>query len=102
MPNLCTIKGDKIVLYRKSKRMDETHQAASNEPGYSNNTTNLLVNKKENLVVRILATKFHTKHVEEPEADKKVRLNPIMKDLIINGHTNECHKQAIKMKRRKR
>ena len=72
------------MISRKIERMDKTDQAASSEPGYSNNMTNLSVKKKEKLVARILATKFHTKPTEEPGSDKEVRLNPIMKDLIIN------------------
>jgi hypothetical protein len=48
------------MLSGKPEKMDETNQAASSEPGYSNNMTNLSVKKKEKLVARILATKFHT------------------------------------------
>jgi hypothetical protein len=54
------------------------------------------------MVTRILATKFHTKPAEEPGADKEVRLNPIMKDLIINGYVDEPYPRAVKRKRRKR
>jgi hypothetical protein len=90
------------VLSRKLERMDKTDQAASGEPGYSNNMTNLSVKKRENLATRILATKFHMKPAEEPGADKEVRLNPIMKDLIINGYIDEHHTPAVKRKRSKR
>jgi hypothetical protein len=76
-------------------------QGASSELGYSNNMTNLSMKKKENLVARILAMKFHTKPAEEPGVDKEVRLNPIMKDLIINGYADEPHMQDVKRKRSK-
>ena len=45
-----------------------------------------------------MATKFHTKPVEEIGAYKEVRLNPIMKDLIINGYAYEHHTQDVKRK----
>jgi hypothetical protein len=60
--------------------------------------TKLQMKKKERLVVRILATKFHTKFADEPGSGEEIRLNPIMKDLIINGN----HMQYGKSKRRKR
>jgi hypothetical protein len=58
--------------------------------------------KKERSVTQILATKFHTAPTIEPEADKEVRLNPIMKDLIINEYVDGRHKRAVKRKRSKR
>jgi hypothetical protein len=79
------------MLSRKPKRMDKTDQGVSSEPGYSNNMTNLLVKNKEMMAARILAKKFHTKPVEEPRVDKEVKLNPIMKYLIINRYTDEPH-----------
>jgi hypothetical protein len=88
------------MLSGKPEKMDETNQAASSELGYSNNMTNLSVKRKK-ILSQILATKFHTKPAEEPEADKEVRLNPIMKDLIINGYTDEHHMRAVKRKRSK-
>ena len=48
----------------------------------------------------MLATKFHT----EPKTKTKsgVKLNPVMRDLVINEHVdNTCH-PAAKKKRRKR
>jgi len=39
---------------------------------------------------------------EELEADKEVKLNPIMKDLIINGYENEHHMQDVKRKKSKK
>jgi hypothetical protein len=71
--------------------MDKTNQVAFSDPGFSTNMTNSSLKKKENLVAWTLATKFHTKSAEELEADKEVTLNPIMKDLIINGYVEEHH-----------
>jgi hypothetical protein len=82
--------------------MDKTDQMVPNEPGFSTNITNLSLKKKEKLVAQILATQFHTKSFEDPKTDKEVRLNPIMKDLIINGYTDEHHRQAVKRKWSKR
>jgi hypothetical protein len=75
----------------KSGKMDKVDPMASNEPEFSTNMTDSSLKKKEKLVAWVLATKFHTKPAEEPEADKEVRLNPIMKDLIINGYVDENH-----------
>jgi hypothetical protein len=57
--------------------------------------------KKEKLVVRILATNFHTKSADEPGSGEEIRLNPIMKDLIINGYADIYHMQSGKGKRSK-
>jgi hypothetical protein len=89
------------VLSGKPERMEKTDPTNSSKPRYSNNMTNLLVKKKEKLVARILATKFHTKPVEEPRTYKEVRLNPIIKDLIINKYEYENHMQDVKRKRSK-
>jgi hypothetical protein len=70
--------------------------------GYSNNLTKLSIKKKEKLVARILATKFHTEPADESGSGEGIRLNPIMKDLIINGYTDIHHLQAGKGKRSKR
>jgi hypothetical protein len=67
-------------------------QATSIEIGYSGNVTSLPTSSKERAITRILATMFHTKLVIDFELE--VRLNPIMKDLVIN-------RQAIKKKHTK-
>ena len=90
------------MLSAKSGKMNTTDQVASSEPGFSTNMTKSSLKKKEMLVAQILATKFHTKPAEDPGVDKEVRLNLIMKDLIINGYANEHHTQDIKRKRSKR
>jgi hypothetical protein len=57
-------------------------KAISSETGSSGNMVDFPTSKKERIIVHILATKFHT----EPATDSKleVRLNPIMRDLVIN------------------
>jgi hypothetical protein len=96
------IKGDKSEFLCKTGKMDKVDQAASSEPGFSTNMVNSSVKKKERLVAQILATKFHTDPATEPEADKEVRLNPIMKYLIINGYVDGRYKRVVKRKRSKR
>jgi hypothetical protein len=69
--------------------MDEANQAISSETGHSSNMAGLSMSKKEREIARILATKFHMEPAIDPELE--VRINPIMRDLIIN-------KQAMKKK----
>jgi hypothetical protein len=57
-------------------------KAISSKTGHSGNMEDLPTSNKERVIAHILATKFHTK----PAIDSKleVRLNPIMRDLVIN------------------
>jgi hypothetical protein len=89
------------MLSAKPGKMDMTDQVAFNEPGFSTNMTNSSMKKKEKLVARILAMKFYTMPSGEPGADEEVKLNPIMKDLIINRYTDGCYKRAVKRKQSK-
>jgi hypothetical protein len=68
-------------------------KAISSKTGHSGNMADLPTSKKERVIVHILATKFHT----EPATDSKleVRLNPIMRDVVIN-------RRVVKKKRSKR
>jgi hypothetical protein len=68
-------------------------KAKSRETGYSGNMLDFLMNKKERVLAHILATKFHTKPVIDSRLE--VRLNPTMKDLVIN-------RSVTKKKRSKR
>jgi hypothetical protein len=79
------------MLSAKSGKMDTTDQVASSEPRFSTNMTNSSLKKREKLVAQILSTEFYTKPSGEPGADEEVRLNTIMKDLIINGYAGEHH-----------
>ena len=78
-----------ILVYSKLGYMDK---AISNETGHSGNMEDLPTSKKERVMARILVTKFHI----EPAIDSglEVRLNPIMRDQVIN-------RQAIKKKQSK-
>jgi hypothetical protein len=86
------------VLSAKPGKMDTTNQVASSEPIFSTNMKNSSLKKREKLVARMLATKFYTKPLGEPGADEEVRLNPIMKDLIINENASKHPTRAIKKK----
>jgi hypothetical protein len=57
-------------------------KATSNETGSSGNMVDSPTSEKERVIAHIIATNFHTK----PATDLKleVRLNPIMRDLVIN------------------
>jgi hypothetical protein len=75
-----------LISVRKFQCLQELghmDKAISSETGYSSNMKDFPASKKEKVVAHILATKFHT----EPVADSKseVRLNPIMRDLVINN-----------------
>jgi hypothetical protein len=82
--------------------MEKKESTNFNKLRNSNSMTKLSIKKKERLVVQILATQFHTKYVDEPESDEEIRLNPIMKYLIINGYSDEYYMQVGKSKRNKR
>jgi hypothetical protein len=56
--------------------------------------TELSSKKRERHVAQILTTKSHAKSVDEPGSGEEIRLNPIMKDLIINGYADGYNTQA--------
>ena len=62
--------------------MDESNQAISSQTSHSSNMGGLSTGKMEREIARILATKFHMELAIDPVLE--VRINPIMKDLIIN------------------
>jgi hypothetical protein len=68
-------------------------KAKSSETSYSSNMLGFPVNKEEIVHAHLLETKFHT----EPVIDSRleVRLNPTIKDLVIN-------RPSAKKKRSKR
>jgi hypothetical protein len=66
----------------KVGHMDKVNQAISSETGHSSNMAGLSTSKKERVIVCILATKFYTEPTTDPKLE--VRINPIMRDLIIN------------------
>lgn len=49
----------------------------------------------------MLATKFHTE--PETKIDSGVKLNPVMRDIVINEHAdNTCHPASNKKRRKRR
>jgi hypothetical protein len=84
---------------RRLEDMDNVNRTVSNTIGFSTNVSNLSISEKERWVAQILATKFHT----EPATESKsgVRLNLVMRDLVINEHVDEIYKQAAKKKQSK-
>ena len=57
------------------------------------------MSKKEKSIGWILATKFHADLATKPESE--VRLNPIMRDLIINQHVEKFYQQVERGKQSK-
>ena len=51
--------------------------------------------------MQLLTTKSLAKYVDEPGSGEQINLNPIMKDLIINGYENKHYTQAGERKRKK-
>jgi hypothetical protein len=90
------------VFPRKLEEMEKKYPVTFNKLGNSNSMTKLSIKKKERHVVQLLATKFHTKYVDEPGSGEEIRLNPIMKYLIINGYVDGHYMQAGERKRKKR
>ena len=84
------IKGDKIVASARLEYMDNVNQTISSTMGFSINVSSLPISGKERWVAQILATKFHTEPATESESG--VRLNHVMRDLVINEHADEIYK----------
>jgi hypothetical protein len=80
--------------------MDQADQTISSETRFSTNMENPSMSKKEKSIAHILATRFHTDLATEPKSE--VRLNLVMRDLIINGNVDELYKRAVKKKQSKR
>ena len=78
LSNLCR----NILVSTELGYMDKANQAISIETGRSSNMVGLSTSKKEREIARILATKFHTELAIKPRLE--ARINPIMRDLIIN------------------
>jgi hypothetical protein len=57
-------------------------KAKSSETGYLRNMLGFPANKEERVLMHLLETKFHTKPVIDSRLE--VRLNPTIKDLVIN------------------
>jgi hypothetical protein len=81
-----------ILGYMILGYMDKANQDISSQTSHSSNMVGLSTGKMEREIACILATKFHMEPTIDPILE--VRLNPIMKDLIIN-------RLAMKRKQRK-
>ena len=79
--------------------MKKANQIVSSITGFSTNMASLSMSKRATLVAQILATKFQTNPMTEPEL--RVRLNPVMREIIINGQEDAIYKQAVKKKQSK-
>jgi hypothetical protein len=67
---------------------------------FSSKVPSRSISKNERWVLHMLATKFHTKL--ETEIESGVKLNPVMRDLVINEHIDNTFHPATKKKRSKR
>jgi hypothetical protein len=81
--------------------MDDTHQTVSGAIEFSTNVPRRSISKDERWVLQILVTKFHTE--PETKTELGVKLNPIIRDLVINEHAdNSCHPTAKKKRSKRR
>jgi hypothetical protein len=80
--------------------MDNTHQMVFGATGFLAKVPGRSISNNERWILQMLVTKFHTE--PETETESGVKLNPVMRDLVINEHAdNTCH-PAAKKKRSKR
>jgi hypothetical protein len=81
--------------------MDNTRQTVSGATGFSTNIPSRSISKNERWVLQILATKFHIE--PETKTESRVKLNLVMRDLVINEHANNtCHPTAKKKRSKRR
>jgi hypothetical protein len=99
--NSCEVEGNRLVFPGKPEEVEEKDPTIFNKPGNLNNMTKLSSKKRERDVVQLLTTKSLAKSVDEPGSGEEIRLNPIMKDLIINGYENRHYMQDGERKRKK-
>ena len=85
----------------KPKGFEEKDSTFLIKSGNSKNMIELSNKKRERHAAQILTTKSHAKSVDEPRLGEEIRLNPIMKDLIINGYADGYNTQAGVSKRKK-
>jgi hypothetical protein len=86
---------------RSLEGMDNTCQMVSGVTGFSAKVPSRSISKNERWVLQMPATKFHTK--PKIEIQSGVKLNPFMRDLVINDHVdNTCHPNTKKKRRKRR
>jgi hypothetical protein len=99
--NSCVVEGNRLVFHGKPEEVEEKDPTVFSKPRNLNNMTKLSSKKRERHVVQLLTTKSLAKYVDEPGSGEQIKLNPIMKDLIINGYENKHYTQAGERKRKK-
>jgi hypothetical protein len=67
--------------------------------GFSAKVPGRSISKNERWFLQMQATKFHTE--PENEIESGVILNPVIRDLVINEHTDNTYHPAAKKKRSK-
>jgi hypothetical protein len=82
------------------ENMDYIHQKASSAIGFSAKVPGRSINKNERWFLQMQATKFHTEL--ETETKSGVRLNHVIRDIVINEHAYNTYHPAAKKKRSKR
>ena len=65
----------------------------SNETSYLGNMLNFPMSTKEKVVTQILETKFHIVLITDSRLE--IRLNPIMRDLVINRPTAKNKRRKL-------
>jgi hypothetical protein len=93
--------GNRPMFPEKPKGVKEKDSTIFSKEGSSKNMIGLSNKKRGRHVAQILTTKSHAKSADEPRLGKEIRLNPIMKDLIINGYEDAYNTQYGVRKRRK-
>jgi hypothetical protein len=98
--NSVKLKGGQIKVSGSPRSMDNIRQTMYGTIGFSTKVPGRSISKNERWFLQMQATKFHTE--PETETESGVTLHPIIRDIVINEHTdNTCH-PAAKKKRRKR
>jgi hypothetical protein len=100
-PTLVKFEGNRHMFPDKPEEAEEKYSAGFSKSGSSKNMTELSNKKIERHAAQILTTKSHEKYVDEPRLDEEIRMNPIMKDLIINRYVDEYNTQVGVSKRKK-
>jgi hypothetical protein len=90
------------VFPGKLEEAEKKYLAVFSKPRNLNNMTKLSSKRRERHSAQLLTTKSPTKSADEPGSGKEIKLNPIMKDLIINGYADEHYMKAGKRKIKKR
>jgi hypothetical protein len=100
-PTHVQFEGNRPMFPERPKEAEEKDSMVFSKSGSSKNMTEFSNKKRERHVAQILITKSHAKSVDEPRLSEEIKLNPIMKDLIINGFADGYNTQVGVSKRKK-